>query len=43
MRSGAMWLSRTLRRERGGRTSDDVTVLLIEWRGGAADHRTTLE
>ncbi|WP_406727782.1 PP2C family protein-serine/threonine phosphatase [Streptomyces sp. GD-15H] len=43
MRAGALWLSRTLKRERGGRTSDDATVLLIEWRGGAADHLIPLE
>ncbi|MFD6989240.1 PP2C family protein-serine/threonine phosphatase [Streptomyces sp. NPDC059943] len=32
-----LWLSRTLKRERGGRTSDDTTMFLIEWRGGAAE------
>ncbi|GGU59778.1 hypothetical protein GCM10010211_25940 [Streptomyces albospinus] len=31
-------LSHTLRQERGGSTSDDATLFLIEWRGGAADH-----
>ncbi|MBO2445159.1 serine/threonine-protein phosphatase [Actinomadura nitritigenes] len=31
-------LSHTLMRERGGITSDDATLLLIEWRGGTADH-----
>ncbi|MFI2077817.1 PP2C family protein-serine/threonine phosphatase [Streptomyces triculaminicus] len=36
-------LSRTLIRERGGITSDDATLFLIEWRGGAADHLATLE
>ncbi|MEW2357521.1 PP2C family protein-serine/threonine phosphatase [Spirillospora sp. NPDC029432] len=30
-------LSRTLMRERGGITSDDATLFLIEWRGGTAD------
>lgn len=36
-------LSHTLIRERGGITSDDATLFLIEWRGGAADHLATLE
>jgi len=35
--------SHTLIRERGGITSDDATLFLIEWRGGAADHLATLE
>ncbi|WP_443032454.1 PP2C family protein-serine/threonine phosphatase [Streptomyces sp. DH18] len=43
IRAGALWLSQTLKQERGGRTSDDATVLLIEWRGSAADHLTVLE
>jgi serine phosphatase RsbU (regulator of sigma subunit) len=30
-------LSRALMRERGGVTSDDATLLLLEWRGGTAD------
>ena len=33
-------LSHTLLRERGGITSDDATLFLIEWRGGTADHLT---
>ncbi|GAA0567354.1 PP2C family protein-serine/threonine phosphatase [Actinomadura livida] len=33
-------LSHTLMRERGGVTSDDATLFLIEWRGGTADHLT---
>ncbi|WP_242614283.1 PP2C family protein-serine/threonine phosphatase [Actinomadura roseirufa] len=33
-------LSHTLMRERGGITSDDATLFLIEWRGGSADHLT---
>ncbi|MGW2975784.1 PP2C family protein-serine/threonine phosphatase, partial [Streptomyces mirabilis] len=37
-RAGALRLSHALKRERAGRTSDDATILLIEWRGGAADH-----
>ncbi|GGN44833.1 hypothetical protein GCM10012285_27830 [Streptomyces kronopolitis] len=36
-------LSHALKRERGGATSDDATIFLIEWRGGKADHLTTLE
>ncbi|WP_230420863.1 PP2C family protein-serine/threonine phosphatase [Actinomadura soli] len=31
-------LSHTLMQERGGITSDDATLFLIEWRGGTADH-----
>ncbi|MFE2376586.1 PP2C family protein-serine/threonine phosphatase [Streptomyces sp. NPDC059398] len=42
VRAVARKLSHTLKRERGGVTSDDATVLLIEWRGGRADHLTTL-
>ncbi|MEU9016959.1 SpoIIE family protein phosphatase [Actinomadura sp. NPDC048394] len=33
-------LSPTLMQERGGITSDDATLFLIEWRGGTADHVT---
>ncbi|MGW7259155.1 PP2C family protein-serine/threonine phosphatase [Streptomyces sp. NPDC054834] len=36
-------LSHTLKQERGGITSDDATLFLIEWRGGAADHLATME
>ncbi|MFI6563714.1 PP2C family protein-serine/threonine phosphatase [Streptomyces sp. NPDC050534] len=36
-------LSHTLKQERGGRTSDDATLFLIEWRGGAADHLAVLD
>ena len=36
-------LSHTLKRERGGRTSDDATLFLIEWRGGDTDHPSTLD
>ncbi|WP_424534296.1 PP2C family protein-serine/threonine phosphatase [Sphaerisporangium viridialbum] len=36
-------LSHTLKRERGGLTSDDATIFLIEWRGGTADHLATLD
>lgn len=35
-------LSHTLKKERGGNTSDDATLFLIEWSGGAADHLVTL-
>jgi serine phosphatase RsbU (regulator of sigma subunit) len=31
-------LSHSLMLERGGVTSDDATLLLLEWRGGTADH-----
>ncbi|MFF3731190.1 PP2C family protein-serine/threonine phosphatase [Streptomyces sp. NPDC002476] len=36
-------LSHALKQERGGITSDDATLFLIEWRGGAADHLATME
>ncbi|GAU66466.1 putative serine/threonine-protein phosphatase [Streptomyces sp. NBRC 110611] len=36
-------LSHTLKQKRGGSTSDDATLFLIEWRGGAADHLAVLE
>ncbi|ONK15371.1 PP2C family protein-serine/threonine phosphatase [Streptomyces sp. MP131-18] len=36
-------LSHALRQERGGSTSDDATLFLIDWRGGAADHLAVLE
>ncbi|UQA93641.1 PP2C family protein-serine/threonine phosphatase [Streptomyces halobius] len=36
-------LSHRLKEERGGSTSDDATLFLIEWRGGAADHLAVLE
>ncbi len=35
-------LSHDLMRERGDITSDDATLLLLEWRGGAADHLAEL-
>jgi serine phosphatase RsbU (regulator of sigma subunit) len=34
-------LSHTLMRERRGVTTDDATLLLVEWRGGSADHLAT--
>ena len=36
-------LSHALKAERGGITSDDATILLIEWRGGDADHLAILD
>lgn len=36
-------LSHTLKEKRGGSTSDDATLFLIEWRGGAADHLAVLD
>ncbi|NUQ97692.1 MAG: serine/threonine-protein phosphatase [Streptomyces sp.] len=38
LRADLRRLSHTLKRERGGRTTDDATLFLIEWHGGAADH-----
>lgn len=32
-----------LKQERGGTTTDDATILLIEWRGGDADHLAALD
>ncbi|MBT2401976.1 PP2C family protein-serine/threonine phosphatase [Streptomyces sp. ISL-100] len=43
VRAWALRLSRALKQERSGRTSDDATLFLIEWRGGAADHLAVLE
>ncbi|MDC0768011.1 hypothetical protein POF73_13970, partial [Streptomyces sp. HD] len=36
-------LSHALKQQRGGRTTDDATLFLIECRGGAADHLVLLE
>lgn len=36
-------LSRALMHERGGVTSDDATLLLLEWRGGTADHLAIID
>ncbi|RXS66152.1 serine/threonine-protein phosphatase [Streptomyces sp. TM32] len=36
-------LSHALKRERGGTTSDDATIFLVEWRGGTADHLAALD
>ncbi|WP_406400399.1 serine/threonine-protein phosphatase [Streptomyces sp. NBC_00879] len=38
VRAVARALSHALKQERGGITSDDATLFLIEWRGGDADH-----
>jgi serine phosphatase RsbU (regulator of sigma subunit) len=35
-------LSHTLKEERGGHTSDDATLFLVEWRGGTAGYLTVL-
>jgi serine phosphatase RsbU (regulator of sigma subunit) len=42
VRAVARSLSHRLKEERGGSTSDDATLFLIEWRGGAADHLAVL-
>lgn len=36
-------LSHALKRARSGITSDDATILLIEWRGGSADHLAVMD
>ena len=36
-------LSHALKRSRGGVTSDDATLFLLEWRGGTADHLAKVE
>jgi hypothetical protein len=36
-------LSRALMLERGGLTSDDATLLLLEWRGGSADYLAPMD
>lgn len=36
-------LSHALSHARGGVTSDDATLFLVEWRGGSADHLAQLE
>ncbi|MFD9871742.1 PP2C family protein-serine/threonine phosphatase [Streptomyces niveus] len=39
MRASALRLSHTLKQQRGGRTSDDATLFMIEWRGdNPTDH-----
>jgi serine phosphatase RsbU (regulator of sigma subunit) len=36
-------LSHALMRERGGATSDDATLFLLEWRDADADHLTKID
>lgn len=36
-------LSHALKEARGGVTNDDATLLLVEWRGGSADHLAQLD
>jgi serine phosphatase RsbU (regulator of sigma subunit) len=36
-------LSHALVEARGGMTTDDTTLLLVEWRGGSADHLATVK
>ncbi|MFD7608608.1 PP2C family protein-serine/threonine phosphatase [Streptomyces mirabilis] len=36
-------LSHTLKKERDGHTSDDATLFMIEWHGGATDHLAVLD
>ncbi|MFJ3273652.1 PP2C family protein-serine/threonine phosphatase [Streptomyces sp. NPDC086776] len=43
LRADLRRLSHTLKWERRGRTSDDATLFMIEWRGGAADHLAVLD
>ncbi|MFC9636320.1 PP2C family protein-serine/threonine phosphatase [Streptomyces mirabilis] len=43
LRADLRQLSYTLKSERGGHTSDDATLFMIEWRGGAADHLAVLD
>jgi hypothetical protein len=43
VRTTARELSQALKMARGGITSDDATLLLVEWRGGSANHLATVE
>lgn len=43
LRADLRRLSHTLKWERSGRTSDDATLFMVEWRGGAADHLAVLD
>ncbi|MDQ1413497.1 MAG: hypothetical protein QOE07_2085 [Acidimicrobiaceae bacterium] len=36
-------LSHALKRDRGGVTSDDATLFLLDWRGGSADHLAEID
>jgi hypothetical protein len=42
VRAIARALSHTLMSARGGVTSDDATIFIVEWRGGTADHLATV-
>ncbi|WP_432590519.1 PP2C family protein-serine/threonine phosphatase [Streptomyces sp. HD1123-B1] len=42
VRRAVRWLSHTLKQERGGITTDDSTLFLVEWRGGADDDLAVL-
>ena len=43
MRADLRRLSHMLKRERGGITSDDATLFMIEWRGGSVGERMILD
>ncbi|MEU6663063.1 PP2C family protein-serine/threonine phosphatase [Streptomyces sp. NPDC046821] len=43
VRADVSRLSRALKAERGGSTSDDATLFMIEWHGGAADHLAVVD
>ncbi|MFD4228261.1 PP2C family protein-serine/threonine phosphatase [Streptomyces sp. NPDC058545] len=43
LRADLRRLSHTLKSERSGRTTDDATLFMIEWHGGAADHLAVLD
>ncbi|MGC5007801.1 SpoIIE family protein phosphatase [Streptomyces sp. NBC_00353] len=43
LRADLRRLSHTLKWERRGRTSDDATLFMIEWHGGAADPLAVLD
>ncbi|WP_326818982.1 serine/threonine-protein phosphatase [Streptomyces sp. NBC_01762] len=43
MRAETLQLSHALKQERGGHTSDDAPLFLIEWRGEAADQLAALQ
>ncbi|MFE5025450.1 hypothetical protein ACFRAO_19465 [Streptomyces sp. NPDC056656] len=43
MRADLRRVSHPLKWERRGRTSDDATLFVFEWHGGAADHLAFLD
>jgi serine phosphatase RsbU (regulator of sigma subunit) len=43
VRGAVRSLSHTLKQKRGGRTSDDATLFMIEWRGGSDDHLARID